>query len=432
MKYILFALVFFVSYSICAMPIDSITADTSRMSSDVLKKHFDLKEGEEFSEQKYDQAKQDLEKLGVFRTLEFVYKEKKDGVDIHIKADDRTYIIPMLFGLSGNKHSFGASVEARNLFKQAESASLFVGGGRDGFDTHGSLILDKHSFYMGYEHINFDQRFYNNGWTSNKNIFSSADDKNKYTESLQGEVHGRQDDFYVTYLYQISNLWNVSITPQYEYYEYQNHMLDSGKHSHLSVGIGYTDGVSAGMNMDRLTGVEYKYKADILQDFTRLKTGKLAEIFYTTGGKWTGSDYDISKISLSGVYLLEFKMRHALAFFAKAERAFTAPFSNEVESSDLLFGLGIYDREQRGKNGVSGGISFSYYLMRNEKGLLSVTPFYEQAYISSGGHAYQPHSGIGATMAYRWWRIPLPISLNFTHNLNDGNQHVGCKVGGKF
>ncbi len=402
------------------------------MSEEVLKKHFDLKEGEEFSEQKYEHAKQDLEKLGIFRTLEFVYKEKKDGVDIHIKADDRTYVIPMLFGLSGNKHSFGASVEARNLFKQAESAGLFVGGGRDGFNTHGNLVLGKHSFYIAYEHINFTQRFYTNGWMSNKGIFSSADDKNKYADTLQGEVHGRQDDFTVSYSYQISNLWNVSVTPRYEYYEYQDHVLDSGKHSHISFGLGYTDGISAAMNMDKLAGVEYKHKADILRDLPRVKTGKLAEVSYTFGDKWTGSDYAISKISISGVYLWELKMRHTLAFFAKAERAFTAPFSNQIESSDLLFGLGIYDREQRGKDGVSGGISFTYYLMRNETGLFSVTPFYEQAYISSGGSAYAPHSGIGGTVAFRWWRIPLPISMNFTHNLNDGNQHVGCKVGGKF
>ena len=94
--------------------------------------------------------------------------------------------------------------------------------------------------------------------------------------------------------------------------------------------------------------------------------------------------------------------------------------------------MGIYDREQRGKNGVSGGISFTYYLMRNETGLFSVTPFYEQAYISSGGQSYEPHSGVGAVVGYRWWRIPLPISLSFTHNLNDGSHHLGCKVGGKF
>jgi len=415
-----------------AVPVDRITADTSRMSADTLKKHFSLKEGEEFSEEKYEKAKQDLEKLGIFRTLEFVYKEKKDGVDIHIRADDHAYVIPMLFGLSGNKHAFGGSVEARNLFKQAESARLFVGGGRDGFNTHGSLDLGKHILNIGYEHVNFNQRFYRKGWISNKDIFSSADDKNKYTNQLLGEVHGEQNDFYVSYLYKISDLWNVSITPQYEYYEYEDHVLDSGNHSHISFGLGYSAGVSPGMNMDSLAGVEHKHKADILHNLPQMKIGKLAEVSYTAGGKWSGSNYNISKIGVSGVYLWELKTRHTLAVFAKAQRAFTAPFSNQIESSDLLFGMGIYDREQRGKNGVSGGISLTYYLMRNQKGLLSVTPFYEQAYITSGGHAYEPHSGVGAVVGYRWWRIPLPISLSFTHNLNDGSHHLGCKVGGKF
>jgi len=130
--------------------------------------------------------------------------------------------------------------------------------------------------------------------------------------------------------------------------------------------------------------------------------------------------------------LWELKQHHRLALFAKAQHVFAAPFSNQVQSSDLLFGLGIYDREQVGKTGVSGGVSFTYFLLRNKVGLLSLMPFYEQAYVSSQAGGYQPHSGIGAILGYRFWFIELPLSLNFTHNLNDGSHHVGVKIGGHF
>ena len=130
--------------------------------------------------------------------------------------------------------------------------------------------------------------------------------------------------------------------------------------------------------------------------------------------------------------MLEFKNHNVLALFAKAQRAFNAPFSNEVSSSDLLFGMGIYEREQRGKTGFSAGIGFTYFLFRNKNGLLALIPFYEQAYISSGGSSYQPHSGVGITVGYRWWRVPIPISLNFTHNTDDGSHHVSFKLGGYF
>jgi hypothetical protein len=158
----------------------------------------------------------------------------------------------------------------------------------------------------------------------------------------------------------------------------------------------------------------------------------LAEISYTTGGRWTGSDYHINKIALGGELLWELKSRHLITLFAKAQRALDAPFSNQIESSDLLFGMGIYDREQRGKGGISTGVSATYFFIRNKTGLLSLTPFYELAYITSGGNSYSPHSGVGAELTYHLWRFPLPMSINFTQNVDDGTHHIGFKVGGRF
>ena len=59
-------------------------------------------------------------------------------------------------------------------------------------------------------------------------------------------------------------------------------------------------------------------------------------------------------------------------------------------------------------------------------------PFWEQAYVTSGGHSYTPHSGVGAEMEYRLWAIPFPIALNFTQNVNDGSHHIGLRIGGRF
>ena len=235
-----------------------------------------------------------------------------------------------------------------------------------------------------------------------------------------------------TYSRRLSRVWSVSITPQYEYYSYKSPLLDSGNHSHVSFGVSYSDDIRSGMNMGALSGIGWSDKQHALRDLPRVRVGKLAQATYTAGGDWSGSDYTIQKLSLGGGYMWEFKTRHMLAVFAKMQRAFEAPFSNRIRSGDLLFGMGIYDREQRGKTGMSAGISFTYFILRNQTGLLSLMPFYEQAYISSGGHSYELHSGAGATLAYRFWRFPLPFGLNFTKNLNDGSHHIGFKVGGHF
>ncbi len=432
MKKIFFWICVLVPLGGYATQVRSVTAETTHMSPEVLKQQFKLKPGDLFSEKTFEQAKLELESKPIFRKLEFLSHEHQDGIDIHIKADDKSYIVPMFLGLSGNKHAVGFSVGMENVFKHAEDVSLFVGGGRDGFDTHGNLAVNKHSLGAGYRHINFRQRIYQSGWNSHKDIFTTADDMDKYNGKLLADIHGQQDDFYISYQYQLSSLWKVNITPEYEYYAYKHHALDSGNHSHIAVGFVYADHISPSMNIRGINGMEHIHKAAILRDLPSVQQGKTASITYTTGGTWTGSDYTIQKLALEGSYQWELKAHHVIALFAKGQRAFSAPFSNQIESSDLLFGMGIYDRQQRGKAGFSFGMSLTYFLLRTEKNLLTVAPFYEQAYITSGPHGYQAHSGIGATVTYRWWPVPLPIIVNFTHNLNDGHQHVGCKVGGKF
>lgn len=431
-KWLAFLIIFVPSYVLSADTVHSVTAQTTRMAPQTLIKRFKLKPGDLFTEQEYQKAQEELHKLRVFKTLEFIEQKRKEGVDIHIKADDRSYVFPMAFALSGKKRSAGLSVASGNLFKQGESAYFFVGGGRDGFDTHGALVWGDHTFFAGYSHINFEQSFYENGWMSVPSIFSSADDRNKHNDSLLQTVHGKQDDLVFTYRRKIARWWSVSVTPQYEYYNYKGGVLDSGNHSHVTFGLQYAEDIRPGMNMGALAGIGLSDKKHALQNLPRVRTGKLADISYTLGGHFTGSDYNIQKVSLSGTYLWEFKTRHMLAVFAKAQRAIEAPFSNQIESSDLLFGMGIYDREQRGKKGVSAGVSFNYFILRNNLGLLSFMPFYEQAYISLGGNSYQPHSGVGAVLSYRFWRFPLPVGVSFTHNLNDGSHHLGFKVGGKF
>ena len=431
-RYLLCLTMLCLSVCACAVTVDNVTVQAAGVPSNVVKKHFRLQPGKVFNEKEYEKAKEKIQSTRIYKDVEFIETKRKDGVDIHIKADGRTYVLPTVFGLSGSKHSFGVSVSAGNVFGKGEDFFFSIGTSRDGFGTHGQASWNGHSVDISYQHLNFNQRLYEGGWVSAPGIFTTTDDKNKHQSTLLQDIHGRQDDFYVSYRYALSSLWSVSLTPEYEYYRYQDDLLDSGNHSHITFGVRYADKVHPSMDMRGLDGMEKLEKKDMLRDLPHVITGKLAELTYTTGGKWTGSDYTIDKISLEGSYLWELKSRHLIALFGKAQRAFSAPFSSQIRSSDLLFGMGMYDREQRGKGGVSAGVSLTYFLIRNRTGILSIAPFYEQAYITSGGNSYRPHSGVGATLVYRLWMIPIPISFNFTHNLNEGSHHIGCKVGGKF
>ena len=392
----------------------------------------DLQKGTKKWEQKYHQALCHIQKTKLFDTMSFLYHEREDGIPLHFRKDDRTLLFPLFLSFNTSKRGIGLKLVSKNLFKKEETTSLSVKASRDGAQTQGTLSFGRHFMAVGFTHLSFDQQFYDNGWSSTPGVFIPSADEKKYQSSWLGSVHTRQDKVFLSYHYQLSSHWNVGVSPNYEYDKYETDQLGNGNLMYLGFSVQYTDEMDPSLSMKDLGNLRHARKKAMMANLPRILHGKLVNLSYNAGGKWLGSKENLEKVSLSAAYLLTMKQHHRLAFFAKAERAFTAPFSNKVESDDLLFGLGIYDRQQRGKGGVSGGVSFTYYLLKNEIGLLSLMPFWEQAYVTSGGHSYTPHSGVGAEMEYRLWAIPFPIALNFTQNVNDGSHHIGLRIGGRF
>lgn len=412
--------------------IRTITVETNRIRPETLCGKLGIKKGEKFVLADVEKARAELEKSRIFRTLDVLYKEDKHGVDIRIRADDHVYLMTMGLFVNGKKRSGGASAVVRNLFKRGEEISLFAGGGRNGFDTRATGTFGRHTVGTEFFRQHFEQGFYANGWVSANGIFSPSDDKGRYENVFLGSVKGVQKNWSVSYGYALSSRWRFFLVPTYEYYRYADNALDTGNHSHISAGVQYNDDVRPETDMDALGGLEHLDKADLLRDLPRAKAGKTVQLSYTSGGRWIGSDFLLNKWGAQGKYGWEFPSRQRLTLFAKAQYAVRAPFSNGVESSELLFGMGIYDREQRGKQGFSVGLSWTCFPLRNRTGVLAVVPFYEQAYVSDGDSAYTLHSGVGVSVGYRLWRVNLPLRLTFTHNLADGSRHGAVKVGGRF
>jgi len=414
-----------------AYTVGQISADTTRMSENTLKRHFLLKPGEEFSAQRYEQAQDELHKLRVFKKLDFTATPQNEQMNIHISAEDGWYIFPMGFFTGGSKSAGGVSLAAGNLFKQGESTFAFAGGGADGWTAYAGWVTPKHFFNIRYTHLEADQRFYSGHWMNIPSVFSTADDKEDHGTKLLREISGTQQQVEFVYKYRISRTLRLALRPQYKYVSYQNGALDSGKHHQISFGLEFADDIRPGMNMGALSGYGLTDKKQSLQDLSRPRSGYTGAITYTGGGDFTGSDYAISKLSLKAAWFLELKQRHVFMLQAHGENAFDAPFSDQITSIQVLSGIGRYDRQLRGKRGVGLGTTFVYYLIRNQTGLLSLAPFYELAYIDTG-NAYTPHSGAGVSLMYKLWRFPLPFGLNYTHNLQDGSHQIGFVIGGAF
>ncbi len=417
-------------FSLDAQTVGTVTAQTTRMSPHTLVQRFRLKPGDPFSPALYEKAQDDLHKLRVFKKLDFTATPNGEKTDIHINAQDGYYIFPLAFYTGGAKSAGGATVYAGNLFKHAEHTFLFVGGSRDGFTARAGLQIGNHFFSNSYTKKHIDQNFYNGHWQNVQGIFSTADDEDHAADLLRS-VRMRQEEMSFLYRYRFSRTGSFLVTPTYNHLTYGPHQLDSGNHHTVRAGLQFSDDIRAGMNMGALAGYGLSDKQKSLQDLPRARHGYLASISYENGGRWTDSDYEISKLDVQGAWLLEQRGHHLLMVQTHAQHAFEAPFSNEVTSTEILPGTGKYSRQFRGKRAVGAGVSFAYYLLRNQTGLLSLAPFYELSY-TDVGPTYRPHSGAGANLFYRLWRFPFPVGLNYTHNLQDGSRQIGFVIGGAF
>lgn len=414
-----------------AATVGQVTADTVRMKPQVITQQFLLQPGDEFSQERYQKAQEELHKWRVFKKLEFFTHERADEVDIHISGEDGAYLFPVGFITGGSKSAGGISVSAGNLFKRGESTFVFGGAGKDGWVASVGVRTSKQVLSFQYMHLDLDPRFYQNGWFNIPGVFATADDKKDHSSALLREIKGTQNTASLLYSYRLSHILRVLVRPQYNEIRYRDHQLDTGRHHQLGVGFSWQDDIRPGLNMGALSGYGLTDKKQSLKDLPRMRMGYTGDMLYTMGGKWTGSEYTISKLAVENTWFLELKTRHLLMLQVSLAEAFQAPFSDQIASTDLLSRQGRYDRQRRGDRGAGVSFSFAYYVLRNKVGLLSLTPFYELAYVKDSV-GYRPHSGIGGTLSYKLWRFPLPFGVNYTQNLQDGSHQIGFVVGGNW
>lgn len=417
--------------SLQAATVGRVTAETTRMNPRVITRNFLLQPGDEFSTAIYQKAQEELHKWRVFKKLDFSTRRRGDKIDIHIAGQDGTYLFPIGFVTGGSKSAGGISVSAGNLFKQGESTFIFGGAGKDGWMASVGVRSAQESISLQYMQLDLDPRFYRHGWFNIPGVFATADDKKDHKSSLLREIKGTQKQVSFTYMHRLGRIFSAVVRPEYNEIAYRHHALDSGRHHQLSAGVAWKDDIRSGMNMGALSGYGLTDKKQSLQDLPRIRTGYSGEMIYTAGGKWSGSEFNISKLAVENKWFVELKTRHLWMFQLSLADAFETPFSDQIASTDLLSRQGRYDRQLRGTRGGGVSTSFAFYVLRDRVGLLSLTPFYELAYVKDA-QRYRPHSGAGATLAYKLWRFPLPFGVNYTHNLQDGSHQIGFVVGGMF
>lgn len=406
--------------------VNEIRVNTARMRGHVLLDKFGLKPGDTFTNAVYENAQQDLHNMRVCKEIDFAITPKPDNtIDIDIDAKDGYFFFPLVFAKGGSGGAIALTLVEGNFFKHGETAYATAAFSADGGMGGLGLSIGDSSYSAQVSKLDFEQRFYPGGWSSNYGIFSSSADKGRYGTPLY-RIDTKKTTFTFGYSYKIDRL-TLFTRPELQHISYHGGGPDGGNHNKITFGAGYGKNLPQGANMGAVFGYGLSDKASALRPLLAMKPGYNLGISYTGGGAWTGADYDINKFAAGAAFLAEFKNHNIFLISLRAQQSVYAVFGEQVRSVELLDKNGNYDRQILGSRGMGLSTSFTYYLLRNQTGLLALEPFYQLAYVYQGG--YKDHSGIGASLFYKLWRFPFPLGINYTHNLSDGSDRVAFYAG---
>jgi hypothetical protein len=322
-----------------------------------------------------------------------------------------------------------------NLFKADEMLFLFGIFSSDGFSTMAGFGMKNNFFAAGYGGMQFQESVYKNGSYSTSGMFTAEPDKDKFGDPIN-EYDVKNNAFSLSWgrsFYEKVNL-SIGFTASDIKYKGANTPLDEGKHNKAFLSVRTFKNIKQGGmggGFGTLFGVGLSDIADKLANLPKERYGYSAGLTYEAGGGYTASDYDISKINLKLSGSIEFKTRNIFLLDINAAKDFESQFNDKIKSRDVLSGKGIYSREFRGTQAIGAGLSFIWHPIKNKTGILSIVPYIENATLWNEG-SYKNHGGAGASVSYQIWRIPFPIGINFTQNLNDGSTEISFAVGGGF
>lgn len=444
MKTKLFLTIFFAFFACCSYAqdyseyngktISAINVKTTRISPDKVREKFMLGEGDVFNTKNYVFAKQVLHDMRVFKSIDFSVTENEDEtVSISIDAKDGYYIFPLLFGTGGSKSTIAVAVMEANYFKAGETAFVFGAFNSDGYSAMGGLAISDNFFSVMFGRLKFQEKVFDNGSYSTSGLFSSSEDLDQFNKPVNKYDIDSES---VRVMWSRSFLERVSISFAFDFadvsYDGGNAPKDDGSHNKASIGLRtYKNLNRGGGGFGALFGMGLSDVNDRLADLPREEYGYFAGINYENGGSHTGADYSISKIYFKTSGSIELKKRHIITVDASAAKAFEAPFYDRISSVDILSGRGIYSREFRGHEAVGLGASVVYYLLKNKTGFATLVPFVESGVIWDEGYRRNT-TGVGTGISYRFWRIPFPLGINYTHNVTDGSYDVSFLFGGGF
>ncbi len=422
-----------------------IQIETTRVRESVVRRELTFTEGDRLTGGEIRQSRRNLYRLDLFKTLDIdsVTDPETGMIDVRITGEDGWFILPWpMAGSQGGTRYAMLTLMQFNYFRRAESITL-MGMARDD-ELSGLLAVSLPDVSMMIASFAVSRRefAYRDGGFSIKDFEratngETAADFGEITNHYERETrHDR-----LRFSFPAGPNLRLSAGGSLVDIEYDDavrpEQVEDEKSRILSLSAQYgergdaTPGAGMVGMFGRIFGLGMAAVEDELHGTRATRTDWGGRVSLDYAPEWLGSAQEYVKLGGRIDRQTRFRDRSRLSFFAQCAWADAAP-TGQLPATNREHGLrGVYAREYRGDTLVSGGISYQRPLWMTKFGSFSANGFAEYAVAwFDGGHGAR--EGVGLSLAYRFWRFPLPLGAGYTYSLDDRNGQISFAMGGMF
>ncbi len=417
--------------------INKISFEGNRVSGKTLRAVLPIKEGGSLTAESVEESYDALYGMKLFKSVEISTAPAGEGLaDVHIKARDGWFLFPLPFAASGpSGRSAGLVLFSRNIFRRAEMVSVFGSAGTGG--SGAGAFVEKSGLALSVRHSerSADERLFTDGGFSwAQNVHTAGGDGFAKYGTVAELYRRRKQENSISAGFPLPGRGLTGLVS----YTAEKNAYSNGQQAPRGGGLaaGVTLAINAGGrekgdDLGVIFGMGLADMEKRLRQQVKTENKWRGGLSLETAGAWSGSDFNFSKTALTLEHSTAWGAWNRLTLRCGAAVSANAPESQLPATGRETGLIGQYVREFRAPRLTNFGALFSRPLTASRRGTLQAAVFAEAAFDPAAARA-TVQKGVGLSLAYRFWRFPLPLGLSCTYSLRDRDLQISAAIGGRF
>lgn len=427
--------------------VKQIDVVSKRVKTETIRNELALKEGEPFTQERVEESKKNLHRLGLLKTLDIKaeWDEALGGYRVTVKAEDGWFFLPFpMFGWRGGE-TYGALIlMEKNYFRRSEGIMVYasyIDGRAAGM---GALMLPHFSVFGGGTQERVEEYEYEDGGYNAKQ-FDDGDDGEEPEDfgTVTNRYKKDMDSVFVFVGGRVAPWVRASGGLGFSEVAYHDAASsepgDEGRFATWGVNLDFgregrgDPGSQGGMfgSVGRVFGLGMAGVKDSLKPLPKIEFTRSLGVSFERGEIFLGSDEEFTQAGGSVRQSVLFRDRSRLSLSVKGGWGDDLPPSRRLSTGERGYMQGVYAREYRGDRIAAASASYSRGFFRNMVGQLTAEVFGDAAWCWADDEQWEKQ-GAGFSLFYRFWRFPLPFGGSTTYSFDDENWQFSFAVGGMY